>query len=262
MEKIAVITGATSGIGKEFSRSLAKKGYSLILLGRREQILKEVANDIEKEFKVKVDINILDITNKNDLDIFIDKVSKYSNIEFLINNAGHGAENSFTKDNIENQIEMIDVHVVATVKLTYAIANIMKKNKKGYIINLSSLASFNAFPTSGMYCGTKSFLTRFSECLALELLESNIKVQALCPGFTRTDFHEKLEMDENKLKNKGLIRWMMPEEVVDISLKNIEKNLKVIVIPGLCNKVIHIISKMIPRIIYYKVALKGWKLLD
>lgn len=262
MKKTAIITGATSGIGKEFSLRLGEKGYNLILIGRREKLLKEVANNIEQNFKVKVEINILDISNEQELEGFINKISSYNNIEFLINNAGHGAEDSFTKDSIENQIEMINVHIMASVKLAYVVANKMKKNKKGYIINLSSLASFNAFPTSGMYCGTKSFLTRFSESLALELLNYNIKVQALCPGFTKTDFHSKLKMDENKLQNKGLVKWMIPKEVVDISLKNIDKKLKVIVIPGFYNKIMYIVSKMTPKFIYYKVALKGWKLLD
>lgn len=262
MDKIAVITGATSGIGKEFSIRLAEKGYNLILTGRRKELLNDVAANIRKKFNVNVEVKILDISNRDELDNFIEYIKNQNNIEFLVNNAGHGAKDTFTRDSIKNQEEMINVHVLATVRLCHVVANKMKERKKGYIINLSSIASFNSFPTSGMYCATKGFLTSFSQSLALELLDYNIKVQALCPGFTRTDFHKKLNMDESKLRNKGVVKWMTPKEVVNISLNNIDKKLKVIVIPGFGNKVMCILSRFAPKSIYYKIALKGWKLLD
>ncbi len=261
MGKIAVITGATSGIGKEFSERLANMGYDLIIVGRREEIIKKVSKDIEKKYGVNVETKILDLSNNESLIEFIDFINKKDNIEYLVNNAGHGAIDTFTKDNIENQVEMINVHVIAAVRLCHTIANKMKKRKKGYIINLCSIASFNTFPTSGMYCATKGFLSSFSQSLALELKEYGVKVQALCPGFTRTDFHEKLNMDKNILKNKGIVKWMTPKEVVDISLNNINKS-KIIVVPGLGNKIMCLASRFAPRFIYYKIALKGWKLLD
>lgn len=130
----------------------------------------------------------------------------------------------------------------------------------GYIINVSSLASFNTFPTSAMYCATKSFLTSFSQSLAMELNKYNIRVQALCPGFARTDFHSKLEINESKLMNKGIVRWMSAENVVNYSLREIDKELKVIFIPGFWNKVIYQCLKIIPKGIYYKVASRGWDL--
>ena len=262
MGKIAIVTGATSGIGKEFSKRLAMMGYDLIVVGRREEVLKKVAKNIEKRYCVNVEVKILDLSHEDRLNEFISFINKQDDIEYLVNNAGHGAIDTFTRDNIENQVEMINVHILATVKLCHTIANKMKKNKKGYIINTSSIASFNTFPTSGMYCATKGFLSSFSQSLALELKEYNIKVQALCPGFTRTDFHEKLNMDKKILKNKGIVKWMTPQEVVDISLKNINKKSKIIVVPGFGNKIMCLASKFSPRFIYYKVALKGWKLLD
>ncbi|MEG0642087.1 MAG: SDR family oxidoreductase [Clostridium sp.] len=259
---IAVITGGTSGLGKEYSRRLAMRGYDLIITGRRQELLAKVAEDIEKEFGVKVDTRIVDLTHKEEFNKFVDEVRELSNIEFLVNNAGHGAIDTFTRDKYENQEEMIMVHILATVKLCHVVAQTMKERRKGYIINVSSIASFNCFPTSGMYCATKGFLTSFSQSLALELNEYNIRVQALCPGFTRTDFHEKLKMDESKLKNKGVVKWMTPYEVIDCSLAQIDKKLKVIVIPGVGNKIMCLASKVMPRRIYYKLAEKGWKLLD
>ena len=152
--------------------------------------------------------------------------------------------------------------MLVTMKLCHSLSKKMKENNKGYIINVSSMAGFNVFPSSAMYCSTKAFLISFTQCLAMELLENNIKVQCLCPGFTRTDFHSKLNMEESKLQNKGFVRWMSTREVVEISLKNINKKLNVIVIPGFCNKFLYFVSKFTPRWLYYKVAIKGWELMD
>lgn len=261
MGSLAVITGATSGFGKEFSRALAARGYNLIIIGRREEELNNVAKEIINEFKVDVHTKILDLSNEKELDNLAEELSKRKDIEFLVNNAGHGAEDSFTEDKYENQEEMIKVHVIATVKLCYNVSKQMKDKQRGFIINTSSLASFNVFPTSAMYCATKSFLTSFSQSLAMELAKYNIKVQALCPGFAKTDFHKRLNMDESKLKNRGIIRWMSAKEVVNYSLKNIDKKYKVIVIPGFWNKIIYNILKLIPKKLYYKMASKSWDLL-
>ena len=179
-----------------------------------------------------------------------------------MNNAGYGADDSFTRDEYSKQYDMAKVHMLVTMKLCHSLSKKMKENNKGYIINVSSMAGFNVFPSSAMYCSTKAFLISFTQCLAMELLENNIKVQCLCPGFTRTDFHSKLNMEESKLQNKGFVRWMSTREVVEISLKNINKKLKVIVIPGFCNKFLYFVSKFTPRCLYYKVAIKGWELMD
>lgn len=237
-------------------------GYDLILVGRRVEKIKEVAKTIEDKFNIKVYVEILDLTDDKKFDDFVKRLEKNENIEFLVNNAGYGADDSFTRDKYNKQYDMAKVHMLATMKLCHSISKQMKKNNKGYIINVSSMAGFNVFPSSAMYCSTKAFLISFSQCLAMELLENNIKVQCLCPGFTRTDFHSKLDMDENGLRNKGLVRWMSTKEVVEISLKNINKKLKVIVIPGFCNKVLYFVSKFTPKRLYYKIAIKGWELMD
>lgn len=262
MRKSALITGATSGVGKEFAIKLASMGYNLIILGRRAEKLNEVSRYIQDKFNVKVEVKILDLTNDYEFEDFILELEKREDIEFLVNNAGYGADDSFTRDKYSKQLDMAKVHMLVAMKLCHSISKKMKKNKKGYIVNVSSMAGFNVFPSSAMYCSTKAFLISFSQCLAMELAGDNIKVQCLCPGFTRTDFHSKLNMDENKLQNKGLVRWMSAKEVVEISLKSINKKLKVIVIPGFCNKILYFVSKVTPKWIYYKVAIKGWELMD
>ena len=261
MNKIAIITGATSGIGKSFAENLASEGYDLIITGRRKEIIESVASDIKTSYKVNVEVKVLELTNEVELEQFINYIEKKDNIEGLINNAGHGAGDSFTKDLYENQENMIKLHILLATRLSYIVSNKMKKNKKGFIINVSSLAGFNTFPTSAMYCATKGFLISFSQSLAMELAKDNIRVQVLCPGFVRTDFHSKLNMDDKKFKNKGLIKWMIPDEVVKYSLKMIKKPFKVIVIPGHGNRMIYQCLKFIPKKIYYKIASKSWELL-
>ncbi|MGL5245661.1 MAG: SDR family NAD(P)-dependent oxidoreductase [Sarcina sp.] len=259
---LVVITGATSGIGKEFAIQLAQKGYDLLITGRRVKELEKSVKEIKMKTNVNVESYIVDLAINNELEKFIKYIEEKQNIEFLVNNAGHGAERAFTEDSYNNQLEMINVHIIATVHLCHSIIKIMKRNKKGHIINVSSMASFNSFPSSAMYCSTKAFLTNFSQSLAMEVKRDNINVQVLCPGFTRTYFHSRLNMDEKKLKNKGLIRWMTTDKVVKESLDNIEKDLKVIVIPGISNKIVYQLSRFIPKSIYYKFAIKGWQLID
>ena len=113
--KIAVITGATSGIGKEYAFQLAKKGYDLILVGRRVEKIKTVAEEIENNFKVKTHVEILDLTDDNKLDDFIKRLEKKDNIEFLVNNAGYGADDSFTRDEYSKQYDMAKVHMLVTL---------------------------------------------------------------------------------------------------------------------------------------------------
>lgn len=260
--KVAIVTGATSGIGKEFAFKLAEKGYDLIVVGRREELLNDVADKLRKSYGITVDVNILDLSDTNQLDIFYDKVKEIENVEFLVNNAGLGIEGIFSNDEYKNQEKLLKVHVDASTKITHGVISNMKKNKSGYIVNVASLAGFNAFPDSLMYCSTKSYLITMSQCLAMELIAYNIKVQALCPGFTITDFHKKLDMDVNEIKKKGIMKWGTTKDVVDYSLKLLEKKMKVIAIPGLLNRILYWIVKIVPKIIYYKIAAKGWDLLE
>lgn len=261
---LAMITGASSGIGKEYAFRFGEKGYNLFLIGRREEKLLKVKKEIEESFKVKVEYKLVNLEDEKEIENLIGELKARKDIEVLINNAGYGGGESFLKDSLEFSENMIRVHINATIKLTRACSEWMKKNNKGYIINTSSMAGFNQFKDSAMYCSTKAFLISFSECLGLECMKYNIKVQVLCPGFVRTDFHEKLDMDEKMLQNKGIIRWMNTEEVVNYSLKRLFNNKKYtfICIPGFLNKVLYYSIRLMPKKMYYKITSKGWEYMD
>lgn len=249
--KYALITGATSGIGAQFAWKWAFRGYSLILTGRRKEKIESLAEDIRQETGVKVEVILADFTVPEELERVKNAVNP--GIEVLINNAGFSNHCSYFETGYEVHKKLIDVHINASMELMHIAIPHMKEKRKGVIINVSSLAGFYPSLSDPSYCASKAFLNLYSECSGLSLKPWNIRVQALCPGFTRTDFHSKLNIAPEKLKNRGLIRWMMPEKVVDVSLKKLGTN-QIIVIPGFFNNLLYRIATMIPKKVYYRIV--------
>ena len=242
-EKFALITGATSGIGKAFAYSLAGLGHNLIITGRKLQVLTEVTDDIKSKYNIEVIKVVADLSVQSDIESLLRIISN-KKIDILINNAGYGIKEQFHHDEINNQLKMLKVHVTSPLILIHAVMDIMMKEKCGSIINVSSLAAF--FPTSGnaMYASTKSFLKNFTLSLRMEMKQYNIQVQCLCPGFTYTDFHRNAGLDKSSsLQNR--IGWMDADKVVKYSLHSLEKG-KVICVPGILNKVTFALIHVVP----------------
>ncbi len=249
-EKTAVITGATSGIGASYAEFYAKKGYNLIITGRRIKEITLLTYKLEKKYKINIDINILDFSDKELVDKFINKISN-KKIDVLINNAGFGYNSLFNESDILIYEKMIETHITVPTKLTRAVLPNMIKRNQGTIINISSDGIYLLIPKNSVYAGSKAFLKTFTETLSLELANTNINVQVVIPGLTKTSFHQKIGMDTSKQKNKGLMRWMEPNKVVEISMKKLHKN-KIICIPGFLNNLIIRIVNILPRKLYYK----------
>lgn len=249
----AVITGATSGIGAAYAKRLAADGYNLLITGRREQIIRPYAEDLESSYGVKVQLVLADFTDPPQLQSVIDRLQELDPIDFLVNNAGFGVRGGFFNDSFENQQSMLQVHIQALTRLTHCVAPKMIRRKRGTIINVSSIAGFFPAPESEIYCATKSYINTFSESISIVLQNHNIKVQAVCPGLTHTDFHKDWDMDPSMLKGKGLVRWMRPEQVVDISLRALKKK-RVVIVPGFFNRILCRVVESIPRRLYYRLA--------
>jgi short-subunit dehydrogenase len=256
--KIAIITGATSGIGASFARQFARLGYDLIITGRRKEKIQKVAEELKNEYNSKIEMIIADFSNDSEWHKLIQRIDKLERVEVMVNNAGFGSVKNFLTDEYKNQEKMVQVHINAMLQLTHRIIPKMIKNGKGYIINVSSLAAFLASPQHELYCSTKAFINIFSESISMTLKSFNIKVQSLCPGFTRTDFHQKLNWNPENLKNKILIKWMTADFVVRKSITALKKN-RVIVIPGIIYKLVYLSIKIMPRSIYYFLAIKTRK---
>jgi short-subunit dehydrogenase len=233
--KTALITGATSGMGKEFAKKFAEKDYNLILTGRRKKIY-----DVEKELKNNYNISIkiikADFCKEKDIENLIKKIKK-ENIDILVNNAGFGNNIGFFNDNYKNQKTMLKTHIDAITQLTHEIGKNMIKKKTGTIINTSSIAALIPTRNSELYTATKSYILLFTKSIAKELKCHNVKVQCLCPAFVNTDFYKR------KNTNKKRINPMSPERVVKISIKCLNKR-KVVCIPGFWNKIAYYFFKI------------------
>ena len=252
MKKVALITGASSGIGAEFARQLARAGYNLILVARRQKKMEILSREIRKTNQVKVAVLPTDLSRLEELERLETEVNKM-NVDMLINNAGFGLNDEFRNIPTKQLIEMLRVHLEATVRLTKAVLPNMLERKQGTIINVASTAAFAPGPGSAIYPASKAFLVSFSQSLAREVDESGIKVQGLCPGFTYTEFHDTKEYENFDRSVVPGFLWMTAEAVVKFSLKSLSGR-RVIVIPGFWNRLgISLISFPLSRSLFWKI---------
>jgi uncharacterized protein len=251
--KTALITGATSGIGAAYAKKLAALGHDLIITGRRADIIQRLADEITARYQVCVDVVIVELGEDTGVRRIVERINKVDSIEFLVNNAGFGTYDTFAGAALAEQRAMVAVHVDAAMALVHAVLPQMLLRGRGTIINVSSMAAFFPAPKNSIYAGTKSFLVLFSESLYMEMRERGIRVQALCPGFTRTDFHEKIEKIQADMPRLERFHWMSPDAVVDYSLKTLGTG-RVVCIPGFWNRLLTRAARLMPRSIYYRVV--------
>jgi short-subunit dehydrogenase len=245
----ALVTGATAGIGAAYAKLLAKEGYDLILVARDKKRLTDTAKSLSKEFGVKCEILVTDLTKSAQL-AKVEKrlASKVKPIEVLINNAGFGINKSFLDSERDAEQELLDVLVTAPMRLTHSVLPIMKERNSGTVVNVSSVASWIA---GGTYSAAKSYLTVFTESLHTELRGTKVNISALCPGFTRTEFHERGRMKMTGLPN---FMWLSAEMVVAHSWKAAKAN-KAICIPGWQYLILSSISRFGPRPLVRKIGM-------
>jgi short-subunit dehydrogenase len=248
---VALITGASSGIGSVFARKLAARGYDLILLARREDRLKALAN----ELAVATEVVAADLSTEAGIALAERAIQNCSRLELLVNNAGFGTLGRFWEADIEDQNHMHQVHVMATMRLSQAALARMVPRGRGGVINVSSVAAFGQSPGNVSYCATKAWINSFTEGLDMELRQakSPVKVQALCPGFTITEFQEAANIDTSKIP---AWLWMRAEDVVDASLAGFDRG-EVVVVPGWKYKVGAALMKHLPHSIKRRMGRPG-----
>ncbi|HCW45417.1 MAG TPA: dehydrogenase [Planctomycetes bacterium] len=230
---IALITGASSGIGLSFSRELATRGYDLILVARREDRLKSVAADLSHQYEVECRIEVVDLANPDAVKPLVDRLlSDGLEIEVLINNAGYGLSGSFLSRDWEEHEDFLRVLLLSVCELTHRLLPGMKERGKGRIIQVSSVAGFVP-GTAGhtLYGAVKAALNLFTECLALECKNSGVLVTALCPGFTLTEFHD---VNGTRARMSGIpgFMWLNSDRVAREALEDCERG-EVYCIPGI-----------------------------
>jgi hypothetical protein len=247
MSKWAMVTGATAGIGESFTRVLAREGFNIVLVARDLERMKERAATLESQFNIQTAVVQADLAT----DHGCAKVEKYitdNQIEVLINNAGFGINKAFSMSELNSEQQLLDVLVRTPMRLMHTVIPQMKARNSGSIVNVSSVAGWIA---GGTYSAAKSYLTVLSESLHTELRGTGIKISALCPGFTRTEFHERGRMRMNGLPN---FMWLSADRVVSQAWKE-NQNGKVLSVPGWQYLILSTVSRFGPRPLVRKLGM-------
>ena len=250
--KMAIITGATGGLGTCFAHQLAEKGYDMVITGRRYARLHQLAADISMQYGVTVHPVVADFAQPADVDELASLIATLPGVDMLVNNAGYGEGCLFEDEETADILAMVKVHVDATLQLVHAVLPTMRKQRSGYIISVSSLSAFMPAPGSSIYAATKSFLNTFMESLQMEVRKHGILLQSLCPGLTHTGFHDRVPQG-SKLSFAGTDLWMSPSDVVIASLKKLGSK-RVVYVPGFKNKMMMFFTSLLPRSIYLALA--------
>jgi short-subunit dehydrogenase len=242
MSKVALITGASSGIGATFAKHLAAKGYDLVLVARRKDVLEEIAGQLQQAYGIQARVFAADLTLAEDVERVCNEISQLSELEILVNNAGFGTQGKFFQVPIDKHQQMLELHVMAATRLAYAALQIFLAKRRGAIINMSSISAFVPFPGSVNYHATKAYLAAFSEGLQTELRNSGVVVQALCPGFTYSSFHDTLDLNDFRRNAIPSIAWGSADQVVETSLNALETG-RLFVIPRWINQGIVLLAR-------------------
>ncbi len=251
LNKVALITGASSGFGYEFSHLLAEDGYDLVLVARRKEKLEELAALIQKKYTRQVHVFATDLTKEGSVKALYQLVKDQGlQMDVLINNAGVGGYGRFYEKDLQTDDEMIRLNITALTALTKLFAKDMVKHGHGRILNVASLGAFQpAGPMMAVYYASKSYVLSFSRSIRAELKGSGVSVTALCPGPTKTEFGKTDHVQTTRMFK---IAKTSAREVAEAGYKALKKN-RAIVVPGLLNKLLAIGGELPPRAIALQV---------
>ncbi|HMF03995.1 MAG TPA: SDR family oxidoreductase [Acidimicrobiia bacterium] len=248
---MALVTGASSGIGSEFARALAARGDDLVVVARDASRLDALAERLEAQYGVNVEVLSADLTSKKGRAVVEARLeSAEPAVDLLVNNAGMGTYGKFAELSREGETRVIRLNVLAVVQLSHAALPGMIERGRGGIINVSSLAGHQPTPLNATYGGTKAFVTSFSQALHEELRGTGVKVMVLCPGFTRTEFQERAGLDSGSVPS---FLWQTPEPVVGAALRAYDQG-RAVCIPGALNQAGAAVSSALPAGITRRIA--------
>jgi len=246
LKKVALVTGASAGLGVDFARQLSKRGHPLVLAARRKDRLQALAKELGNARVIAIDLSKKDAAAK----LMADLQAKSEVVDLLVNNAGFGLIGRFAELDAGREREMIDLNVGTLTDLCRAVAPGMIDRKSGGIINVASTAAFQPGPKMAVYFATKAFVLSLTEALHEELKPHGIKVTCLCPGPTRTEFGDVAGFGGNGLFDRIA---MESPEVVAAGLKGLDRN-QAVVVPGFVNKLTASSGRFAPRSVVRKIA--------
>jgi hypothetical protein len=248
--RLALVTGASSGIGEAFARRLARDDYDLVLVARRRDALEALAKELREAHGVGVECVVADLTAPAELRGVEERLRAAPGFDLLVNDAGVGSAGLFAESDVEREEEQVRLNVLALMRLTHAALAAMRPRGRGAVINVSSLAAMGPYPFMATYAATKAFVNSFTEALAEELRGSGVRVQALCPGFIRTRFQQRAGVDPSLVPG---FAWMMPEAVVEASLAALARG-DVVCVPGAGYKALSLASGAVPRGVFRRLV--------
>lgn len=249
----ALITGPTAGIGHRFAVQLARRGHDLVLVARDVERLEEVATELRAQYGVLVEVLSADLTDRTDLARVEARLADRERpIELLVNNAGFGLKERFLVNPVDAETAMLEVLVTAVLRLSHAALGTMTERGHGGIINVSSVA---AFLPRGSYSAAKAWVNSFSEWAANEYGPQGVTVMALCPGFTKTEFHERMDVRRD---SSPAFLWLDADDLVGKALADFDKG-RSLSIPSARYKAITAVARVVPNGVLQKFQTLGRK---
>ncbi|MGO0577168.1 SDR family NAD(P)-dependent oxidoreductase [Ornithinimicrobium panacihumi] len=244
----ALVTGASVGLGREFAEQLAGRGHDLVLVARDLARLEVAAQELRARYAVSVEVLPTDLADRAQLQRVADRLADPARpVDLLVNNAGFGSRKGFVRNDLDEEERAVDVMVRAVMVLSHAAGGAMRERGHGAILNVSSVAGYAVM---GHYSAIKAYVTIFSEALATELAPHGVHVTALCPGFVRTEFHQRAKMNMSKLPDR---LWLSAPDVVRTALDDLARG-RVVSVPSVPYKGVVGLLRVAPRGITRRVA--------
>jgi short-subunit dehydrogenase len=241
---VALVTGASAGLGRAFARKLAAQNHDLIIVARDSTRLEQLADELTLQHGVHVEVLAADLSRDDGMRRVADRIAQEPRLELLVNNAGFATRGRLVTRPVAEQATMIELHVMAPMLHTRAALPGMIERGRGAIINMSSVASFTFSAGNANYASSKVYLRVFTEAVALELAGTGVRVQALCPGFTHTEFHDRAGIDKSTTPSW---LWLDADRVVEESLAQLAAGGPVVCVPAKRYKLIVLLMRFLPQ---------------
>jgi short-subunit dehydrogenase len=242
-ETVALVTGASSGIGAALARRIARDGRALVLVARRADRLEALAAELRRDAGVAAQVIACDLVRPGGARELVEEVARRGLVvEWLVNNAGFGTSGRFDRLPVEGELDEIRLNVEALVELTRRCLPGMVERRRGVVMNVASVAGFAPGPYTATYNATKAFVVSFSEAIAAELRGTGVEVLCVCPGFTSTEFQEKAGIDVSRVPK---LAWMSAETVADEAVRGVGRG--PILVNGVMNSVLTTALRFVPR---------------
>lgn len=247
---LALVTGASSGIGKCFAEALAARGTDLVLVARSHSRLEELAERLRREHGREVEVLVADLEDPDQLALVEAKLHSDARIDLLVNNAGYGLTGAFAELPLDRSEGQIRCNVTALTRLAHAALSTMKPSRRGGIVNVASGAAFLPTPSLAIYCATKAYVVNFSLALNEETKPYGVQVLAVCPGFTRTEFQARADYDTSALPS---FVWQSAEDCVNEALAAYDAK-QGLVVTGLQNRLTMALTGFLPKTLLVSLA--------